>query len=229
MSQKGSSSPFGFCWVTLIAHTRCLYSSDQSARKLWFELSLSFERLCHAVAHSFELHLRLVADVFPPLGIASAADYLPPDFTNFAMLSTTLGASSSDSQRAAFLETLIRSQIGSQTGTAHEIVGSDHWVAQAMREIVPELSKHVRGRVRIGLTTPDFLFPQMTLRTEPKPAVRSPGFIEYVYVAFTNASAFSPTDTMLPSQRAKILMMAQSAISLLALALVAARTVTIIT
>ena len=75
----------------------------------------------------------------------------------------------------------------------------------------------------------DFLFPQMTLRNEPKPAVWSPGFIDYVYVAFTNASAFSPTDTMPLSQRAKLLMMAQSAISLLTLALVAARAVNILT
>ena len=75
----------------------------------------------------------------------------------------------------------------------------------------------------------DFLFPQMALRTESNPAAWSPGFVDYVYVAFTNASAFSPTDTMPLSERAKLLMMAQSAISLLTLALVAARAVNILT
>ena len=76
---------------------------------------------------------------------------------------------------------------------------------------------------------PDFLFPQMTLRPQEKFVSWSPGFIDYVYVAFTNASAFSPTDTMPLTQRAKLLMMAQSAISLLTLALVAARAVNILT
>ena len=75
----------------------------------------------------------------------------------------------------------------------------------------------------------DFLFPQMTLRAELNLAAWSPGFVDYVYVAFTNASAFSPTDTMPISERAKLLMMAQSAISLLTLALVAARAVNILT
>ena len=74
----------------------------------------------------------------------------------------------------------------------------------------------------------DFLFPQMTMRGHSS-AAWSPGFIDYLYVAFTNASAFSPTDTLPLSARAKLLMMAQSGISLLTLALVAARAVNILT
>jgi uncharacterized membrane protein len=71
----------------------------------------------------------------------------------------------------------------------------------------------------------DFLFPQMTL-SETKDW--SPGFTDYLYLSFTNATAFSPTDTMPLSARAKLLMMAESAISLLTLALVAARAVNIL-
>ena len=56
----------------------------------------------------------------------------------------------------------------------------------------------------------------------------SPGFTDYLYLSFTNATAFSPTDTMPLSERAKLLMMAESAISLLTLALVAARAVNIL-
>jgi len=54
----------------------------------------------------------------------------------------------------------------------------------------------------------DFLFPQMTL---PDREIRDwlPGFIDYVFLAFTNATAFSPTDTLPLSQRAKLLMMAE--------------------
>lgn len=72
----------------------------------------------------------------------------------------------------------------------------------------------------------DFLFPQMT-----QPDLRSdwsPGFMDYFYLSFTNATAFSPTDTMPLSVRAKMLMLIESAVSLLTLALVAARAVNIL-
>ncbi|MEO5868110.1 MAG: hypothetical protein ABIS14_15175 [Sphingomonas sp.] len=72
----------------------------------------------------------------------------------------------------------------------------------------------------------DFLFPQMTLASSR--TGWSPGFIDYLYLSFTNATAFSPTDTMPLSPRAKIMMMAESAVSLLTLALVAARAVNIL-
>jgi hypothetical protein len=71
----------------------------------------------------------------------------------------------------------------------------------------------------------DFLFPQMTLDACKD---WSPGFPDYLYLSFTNATAFSPTDTMPLSDRAKMLMMTESAISLLTLALVAARAVNIL-
>lgn len=71
----------------------------------------------------------------------------------------------------------------------------------------------------------DFLFPQMTIAAYEH---WSPGFTDYLYLSFTNATAFSPTDTMPLSERAKLLMMAKSGISLLTLALVAARAVNIL-
>lgn len=73
---------------------------------------------------------------------------------------------------------------------------------------------------------PDFLFPQMST-----PSVDPgwyPDFIDYVYVAFTNATAFSPTDTMPLTNWAKLLMMIQSFASLVTVALVAARAVNIL-
>jgi hypothetical protein len=76
--------------------------------------------------------------------------------------------------------------------------------------------------------TYDFLFPQMSWRGLARRPAWSPGFIDYIYVSFTNAAAFSPTDTLPLSRRAKLLMMVQSAISLLTLALVAARAVNIL-
>lgn len=72
----------------------------------------------------------------------------------------------------------------------------------------------------------DFLFPQMTIDTDKQ--TWSPGFVDYLYLSFTNATAFSPTDTLPLTPRVKLLMMAESAISLLTLALVAARAVNIL-
>jgi hypothetical protein len=55
-----------------------------------------------------------------------------------------------------------------------------------------------------------------------------PTFEDYLFVAFTNAAAFSPTDTMPLTGRAKMLMLVQAMASLLTVALVAARAVNIL-
>ena len=47
-------------------------------------------------------------------------------------------------------------------------------------------------------------------------------------MAYTNASAFSPTDTLPLTRRAKLLMLLQSAVSITTLLLVAARAVNIL-
>jgi hypothetical protein len=72
----------------------------------------------------------------------------------------------------------------------------------------------------------DFLFPQ-TAMPELAPGWQ-PKFLDYLYLSFTNSSAFSPTDTMPLTQLAKMLMLLQSASSLLLLAMVAARAVNIL-
>lgn len=74
---------------------------------------------------------------------------------------------------------------------------------------------------------PDLLFPQM--QTEGiAPADWEPEYLDYLYVAFTNATAFSPTDTMPLSRWAKLLMTIQSVVSLLTLALIVARAVNVL-
>jgi hypothetical protein len=75
---------------------------------------------------------------------------------------------------------------------------------------------------------PDFLFAQMAT-PEWAPQRWRPLFVDYLYVSFTNATAFSPTDTMPLTVPAKILMAVQSAASLITVALVAARAVNILT
>jgi uncharacterized membrane protein len=75
--------------------------------------------------------------------------------------------------------------------------------------------------------TPDFLFPQMTVPELPLGDWR-PGFLDYLYVAFTNASAFSPTDAMPLSVRVKSLMLVEAMASFLTVGLIAARAVNIL-
>jgi uncharacterized membrane protein len=74
---------------------------------------------------------------------------------------------------------------------------------------------------------PDFLFPQMA-SPELAPPGWEPGFTDYFYMSFTNATAFSPTDVMPLSRWAKMTMLLQSAISLMLAALVIARAVNIL-
>jgi uncharacterized membrane protein len=77
-----------------------------------------------------------------------------------------------------------------------------------------------------------FLFPQMTMHPEAKIAAGEhewePNFIDYLFLAFNTSTAFSPTDVPVLSRWAKILMMLQSLISLLVIALLAARAVNLL-
>jgi hypothetical protein len=53
----------------------------------------------------------------------------------------------------------------------------------------------------------------------------SPNFIDYLFLAFNTSTAFSPTDAPVLARWAKVLMMIQSLLSLLIIALLAARAI----
>ncbi len=74
----------------------------------------------------------------------------------------------------------------------------------------------------------DFAFPQQ-MNPQIAPAGWTPRFIDYLYLGFTNATAFSPTDVMPLRPGVKIAMAVQSLISLVLLALVVARAVNVFT
>ena len=74
---------------------------------------------------------------------------------------------------------------------------------------------------------PDFLFSAM-LRDAHSGAAWRPGFVDYLYLAFTNATALSPADTLPLTGRAKLLMMLEACVSLLTIVVVAARAVNIL-
>jgi len=77
-----------------------------------------------------------------------------------------------------------------------------------------------------------FLFPQMTLNPESRKTMGedfwSPGFVDYLFLAFNTSTAFSPTDVPVLSRWAKMLMMIQALISFTTVALLAARAVNIL-
>lgn len=86
------------------------------------------------------------------------------------------------------------------------------------------------GPVSRALATkpfPDFLFAQMQ-SPDLAPADWEAGFVDYLYLSFTNATAFSPTDVLPLTAWAKLAMMLQSAVSLMTVALVIARAVNIL-
>src|SRR5262245_36863240 len=78
----------------------------------------------------------------------------------------------------------------------------------------------------------DFLFPQMMMSEKALRDVGqhdwSPNFFDYLFLAFNTNTAFSPTDTAALTRWAKGLMMVQSVLSLLIIALLAARAVNIL-
>jgi uncharacterized membrane protein len=83
------------------------------------------------------------------------------------------------------------------------------------------------ARARQRHPHPDFLFVQMTERRFAAPDWE-PTLLDYLYTSFTNATAFSPTDTMPLTPMAKSLMAAQSLTALVTVGLVVARAVNIL-
>jgi uncharacterized membrane protein len=71
-----------------------------------------------------------------------------------------------------------------------------------------------------------FLFPQMQ-GLEPERSWR-PGFVDYLFLAFTSSIAFSPTDTPVLSRWAKVAMMCQAVVSFATLAGLVARAVSLL-
>lgn len=90
---------------------------------------------------------------------------------------------------------------------------------------------HQRDK-RAGHPDGAFLFPQMTMSEETLREAGqqdwSPNFIDYLFLAFNTSTAFSPTDVPVLARWAKLLTMLQSLLSLLILALLAARAVNLL-
>ncbi|MGE0539018.1 MAG: hypothetical protein AB7R89_02410 [Dehalococcoidia bacterium] len=82
-----------------------------------------------------------------------------------------------------------------------------------------------RARRTEGYRSVDFVFPQFSADDPKLGEGWQPDFVDYLFLAFTTSTAFSPTDTMVLSGLAKVLMMAQSTISLVVVAVLLARAI----
>ena len=120
---------------------------------------------------------------------------------------------------------------GPETNSAPDLLaaGSVVWVSNniAFALLYWELDGGGAAKRALGAPThPDLAFPQQ-LNPRIGPPGWRPRFIDYLYLSFTNSTAFSPTDVMPLVPWAKIAMTVQAAVSLGILGLVIARAVNI--
>ncbi len=127
---------------------------------------------------------------------------------------------------AGLVQAILKGQVGSGKSLlidalniwATNVIIFSLWYWNLDRKIASTRAEHV----------PDFVFTQQTLPPELTRRLYVPGYIDYLFLAFTNATAFSPSDTFPLTARAKLLMMLQALISLVTIALVASRAVGIL-
>lgn len=80
-------------------------------------------------------------------------------------------------------------------------------------------------------TQADFEFPQMIPDQEKMPYANArwkPAFFDYLFLAFNTATALSPCDTFPQTATAKALMMAESTVSLVTIAIIVSRSINIL-
>lgn len=121
---------------------------------------------------------------------------------------------------------------GKETGRTLILAGIVLWVTNVLLFGLWYYELDRGGPVARALEEPDFadfLFPQMSSEgAAHSPPGWSPRLVDYLYTSFTNATAFSPTDTMPLTPTAKWLMATQSLAALLTIGLVVARAVNIL-
>ncbi len=126
---------------------------------------------------------------------------------------------------------IVRGTMG-QTAGPLLITGGSIWLTNVVVFALWYWEFDRGGPVARALNTtkryPDFQFVQMVSPPEMVPPEWEPAFVDYLYLAFTNAAAFSPTDVMPLSRTAKVGMTVQSIISIVTVALVVSRAVNIL-
>lgn len=91
----------------------------------------------------------------------------------------------------------------------------------------PDVRAHANGTQQPRRA--DFLFPQMGLDPEVRERLDwKPRVLDYIFLSFTNATAFSPADTFPLTHTAKTLMMLEALTSLVTIAVIAGRAISIL-
>lgn len=81
------------------------------------------------------------------------------------------------------------------------------------------------ARLAGSTATPDFLFPQQGMDSLPN---WKPSLLDYIFTAYTNIIAFSPTDTMPLSHRVKVLFIIQSSTAVVTIVVTLSRAINLI-
>lgn len=84
------------------------------------------------------------------------------------------------------------------------------------------------GRARGVQQAPDWGFPEPPAATEGASSNLAPEYVDYLFLAYNTATAFSPTDAVPYTHRAKALMTVESAISLVTLVVVLSRAINVL-
>lgn len=127
---------------------------------------------------------------------------------------------------------LVRALVGGELVRAQELLtaGAAIWLTNmlAFALVYWELDRGGPAARAVGTRDrPDFLFAQMQSPELAAPDWE-PQFVDYLYLSFTNVTAFSPTDVLPLSRWAKMIMMVQSGIALTVVVLVVARAVNVL-
>jgi hypothetical protein len=84
------------------------------------------------------------------------------------------------------------------------------------------------GRIGHAKSRPDWIFPQDGAPAAGGPTGWHPTFVDYLYLGYSTATAFSAADAVPATPRAKLLMILESSISLVTIVLVVSRAINIL-
>ncbi len=107
-------------------------------------------------------------------------------------------------------------------------IGASVWLVNVIAFVPVLASRQRRCRLvsqRQHRVSRAFVFPESDLPTRRRPLV--PAFVDYLAMSFNTATAFSPTDVSAVKPWAKLLVMAESSVSLVVALLVIARAINI--
>lgn len=85
----------------------------------------------------------------------------------------------------------------------------------------------LNGQITKPSTKRDWIFPQSE-SPEQSSSEWEPSFVDYLFLGYNTATAFSPTDALPVTHRAKLLMLTESTISLLTMVIVVSRAINVI-